>query len=61
VPRHRPYGELQSLLVPDRPWKSVSMDIITGLPPSADGDSKMYDAVLVVVDCFTKIAKYFLT
>ena len=34
------------------------MDMITGLPPSADSDSKAYDAILVVVDRFTKMAKY---
>src|SRR5579862_7939740 len=61
VPRHRPYGELQSLPIPDRPWKSVSMDMITGLPPSVDGNSKAHDAILVVVDRFTKMAKYFPT
>jgi hypothetical protein len=58
APRHRPYGELQSLPIPERPWKSVSMDMITGLPPSADGATKVYDAILVVVDRFTKMAKY---
>ena len=34
------------------------MDMIVGLPLSADGDSKAYDAILVVVDRFTKMAKY---
>ena len=33
--------------------------MIMGLPLSADGDTKAYDTILVVVDCFTKIAKYF--
>jgi len=59
TPRHRPYGELQSLPIPKQPWESVSMDMITGLPPSADADSKAYDAILVIVDRFTKMAKYF--
>jgi len=36
------------------------MDMITGLPPSADADSKAYDAILVIMDRFTKMAKYFL-
>jgi hypothetical protein len=35
------------------------MDMITGLPLSVDGDSKAFDAVLVIVDRFTKMAKYF--
>ena len=33
--------------------------MIMGLPLSADGNAKAYDAILVVVDHFTKIAKYF--
>ena len=33
--------------------------MIIGLSLSANGNAKVYDAVLVVVDCFTKIAKYF--
>jgi Integrase zinc binding domain len=61
VPRYQPYGELQLLPVPDRPWKSVSMNMITGLPLSADSDSKVYNAVLMVVDRFTKMVKYFST
>ena len=35
------------------------MDMIVELPPSADADSKAYNAILVVVDHFTKMAKYF--
>ena len=37
----------------------MSMDIIVGLPLSADADSKVYDAILVTIDRFTKMAKYF--
>src|SRR5437868_12327911 len=39
---------------------SMSMDIIVGLPPSADADSKAHDTILVTIDRFTKMAKYFL-
>ena len=35
------------------------MDMIVGLPPSADSKGNAYDAILVVVDRFTKMAKYF--
>ena len=35
------------------------MDMIVKLLLSADADSKVYNAILVVVDHFTKIAKYF--
>ncbi|SPC65051.1 related to Gag-pol polyprotein [Ustilago sp. UG-2017b] len=34
APRHRPYGLLQPLATPDRPWGSISLDFIEGLPPS---------------------------
>ncbi|KAK9343147.1 hypothetical protein V1522DRAFT_250411 [Lipomyces starkeyi] len=34
VPRRLPYGTLQSLAVPERPWLSITMDLITDLPPT---------------------------
>lgn len=58
--RHKPYGELQPLTVPNAPWESVSMDFITDLPPSKEPmTGKAHDAILVIVDRFTKYA-YFL-
>jgi transposase InsO family protein len=57
VKRHRPYGELSSLPIPKRPWQEITMDFITGLPASRRGDG-VYDSVLVVVDRFTKMARY---
>jgi len=47
--RHAPYGVLKPLSVPDRPWKHISDDFVTGLPWS-----KGYDAICVVVDRLTK-------
>ena len=55
--RHRPFGELQSLPVPERPWQEISMDFITDLPPSRRGNDA-FDAILVVIDRFTKYARY---
>ena len=49
VPRHRPYGELASLPVPRRPWDSISMDFIVGLPPSS-WQGRAYDAILVIMN-----------
>ena len=57
VHRHAPYGKLQPLPVPKAPAELVSMDFITGLPPSKHG-GRVYDAILVVVDAFTKYALY---
>jgi hypothetical protein len=50
---HKPYGLLQPLPVPDRPWSSTSLDFITDLPLVDD-----FDSVLVVVDRFSKMAHF---
>ena len=57
IPRHKPYGKLESLPVPEGPWQEVSLDFITQLPSSYIG-TKEYDAILVVVDRYTKFAKF---
>ncbi|THH12930.1 hypothetical protein EUX98_g9775, partial [Antrodiella citrinella] len=49
APRHRPYGLLRPLPVPDRPWHSISADFIEQLP-----DSNGFTAILVVVDRSSK-------
>ncbi|KAJ1578381.1 hypothetical protein NDA11_004777 [Ustilago hordei] len=56
APHHHPYGLLQPLATPDRPWGSISLDFIEGLPPSKKYDSKTYDSILVIVDRLTKFA-----
>jgi hypothetical protein len=40
------------LPTPDRPWESISMDYMSGLPSTKWGN----DCVFVVVDCFSKMA-----
>ena len=57
IPKHKPYGKLQSLPIPKGLWKEVSLDFITQLPTSYIG-TKAYDAILVIVDCYTKMAKF---
>ena len=57
IPRHKPYSKLQSLPVPKGLWKEVSLDFITQLPTSYIG-TKAYDAILVIVDRYTKMAKF---
>ena len=52
-PRHRSYGLLQPLPIPENPWKSISLDFITDLPVS-----KGFDAILTVVDRLTKMAHF---
>ena len=57
VHRHKPYGLLEPLPVPQRPAEWMSVDFITGLPP-AKWQDKVYDALMVVVDMFTKYSLY---
>jgi len=49
--RHRPYGSLQQLPIPERPWNSISMDFIEKLPSSSG-----FDTILVIVDHLSKQA-----
>ena len=56
--RHRPYGELQPLPQPSRPWEEISMDFISGLPEVYDGQ-RFVNCILVIVDRFTKQALFF--
>jgi len=43
--RHRLYGSLQQLPIPERPWNSISIDFIEKLPSSSG-----FDTILVIVD-----------
>ena len=55
--RHRPYGELQPLPAPEGPWQELSMDFITDLPPSKSRGC-VWDAILVIVDRYSKMSLY---
>ena len=57
VHRHAPYSKLQPLPVLKAPTELVSIDFITGLPPSKHG-GRVYDAILVIVDAFIKYTLY---
>ena len=57
--RHKPFGQLQPLNIPNRPWKSISLDFIVKLPPSKGllwHTEAEFDSILVVVDRATKMA-----
>ena len=53
VQRHPPTGELHPLPVPGGPWDTISVDFMVELPESTG-----FDAVMVVVDSFTKRAHF---
>ncbi|GJP58297.1 hypothetical protein CLOP_g23003 [Closterium sp. NIES-67] len=52
--KQRKAGLLQPLPVPEQPWHVVSLDFITGLPPTTSG----HDAILVVIDKFSKMGHF---
>ena len=56
VVRHAPFGLLNPLPIPSKPWCSISLDWITDLPPS-----NYHDAILVVVDRLAKQAIFIAT
>ena len=56
TPRHRKYGLLQPLPIAPAPWDSLSMDFISQLPLSNG-----LDAILVVVDRFSKMGIFIKT
>jgi transposase InsO family protein len=57
APRHKPYGQLVPLPQPDKLWQDIAMDFIVGLPPAVRR-RKAYDALLVVIDRFSKMVQY---
>ena len=50
TPRHRPYGSLQPIYSPARPFHTLTIDFILALPKAASGD----DTVMTVTDKFSK-------
>jgi len=51
-----PAGKLMPNAIPEKPWSHISADFITKLP-LAQG----YDTILVVCDCFSKMAHFIAT
>ena len=50
VSRHKRYDLLRPLEIPDRPWRSIEIDFLCGLP-----ESKKHTVIMVVVDRFSKM------
>ena len=55
--RYRPYREMYPLLLPNSLFQELSIDFIVNLPLSSRNGS-VYNSILVVVDRYTKIARY---
>ena len=53
MPRHHPYGLLEPLPIPSKPWQAIALDFITDLPVS-----KGFNVILIVVDRYTKMAHF---
>ena len=51
---HLPYGLLKPLPIPTRCWEHVSLDLVTGLPVSPNGNN----AVVVFVDRLSKMCHF---
>jgi len=49
-------GKLMPNTIPEKPWSYISVDFITKLP-LAQG----YNTILVIYDCFSKIAYFIVT
>jgi hypothetical protein len=57
APQHKLYRQLVPLLQPDRLWQDIAIDFITSLLPTIYR-RKAYNALLVVVDQFSKMIWY---
>ena len=51
-PTQRPAGNAQMMQVPERPWRSISMDVLGRFPPS-----KGFEHTVVVVDRFSSLLR----
>jgi hypothetical protein len=51
--RHKKFGLLEPLDIPNRPWDEISMDFIVALP-----DSSGHTKIWVIVEPFTKMAHF---
>ena len=60
--KHVQYEKLHPLPAPEGPWTHITIDFITDLLKSTDLiDGRQYDAILIVVDHFSKMTHYVLT
>lgn len=58
VVRHKPYGDLQFLLIPIYWWKNLSINFVIDLPISSNWKRKTYNLILVIIDRLMKMIYY---
>jgi hypothetical protein len=58
IRRHKPWGLLAPLPVPDIAWRHYSLDFVTDLLKLRDDYGNEYDLILVLVDRFSKYVWY---
>ena len=51
---HQPYGLLQAIAVPTRPWQSIGIDFMGPLPESENRHGK-FDMLTVIIDHLTSM------
>jgi hypothetical protein len=57
--RHRPYGKLSPITSPSEPFDTITIDLITDLPPcTRDGSSEPFDTIMTVTDKFSKAVRF---
>ena len=61
TPRHKPYRKLKSFPIPNGPWEKILINFIIGLPESLGLNGQNYNAILIIMDRFIKMAKFIST
>src|ERR1700722_1024730 len=59
ISRYRLYGQLLVLPIPQGPILKLTMDFIIGLPPTKIKTKEVANAILVIVNRYTKFLGYF--
>lgn len=56
TPRHKPYGSLQPILTPSKPFHTITIDFILALPPTRLPEE--FDCAMSVTDKFSKAVTF---
>jgi len=57
--RHKPYVKLSPIVSPLEPFDTITIDLITDLPPcSCEGSGDLFDTIMTVTDKFSKAVHF---